>query len=253
MLEWIAEAAHAWALAVLHDHPARRGRVWAFIAQPRHLERVAEELELWETPVFVLRATSTLPGTAPDPEAAAERLTTLSRLAAGEPGIVLAAPDVLAEPAPSPAALHRVRRAVASGVVLDPAAFAAELTAQAYERVSQVAGRGQFAVRGGIIDLFAWQAAAPLRIEFFDDRVDSLREFDLDSQISTRRLERADLSLTDSEADATVGAYLGADDLPVVIDAEEPAAAVRVYSGASGRAGVAGHPLVAEASPLGRF
>ena len=58
-----------------------------------------------------------------------------------------------------------------------------------YERVAQVTTRGQFAVRGGILDLFSWQAQLPVRAEFFGDEIESLREFDVDTQTSVRNLQ----------------------------------------------------------------
>ena len=53
-----------------------------------------------------------------------------------------------------------------------------------YERVAQVAIRGQFAIRGGIMDVFSWHASLPMRIEWDDEFVDSIRRFDPDSQMS---------------------------------------------------------------------
>ncbi len=64
-----------------------------------------------------------------------------------------------------------------------------------YERVAQVTARGQFAVRGGIIDLYSWQAPLPVRIEFFGDEIESLREFDIDTQTSVRDLSSVDILL----------------------------------------------------------
>ncbi len=58
-----------------------------------------------------------------------------------------------------------------------------------YERVPLIEGKGQFAVRGGIIDVYSVDAQNPYRIELFDDEVDSLREFDVLTQRSTNTLE----------------------------------------------------------------
>jgi transcription-repair coupling factor (superfamily II helicase) len=95
------------------------------------------------------------------------------------------------------------------GATLDPEELAESLTAHGYERVPTVTARGQFAVRGGIIDLFAWQAAKPLRLEFFDTDLESIREFDLDSQASTTKLLEAELLLAEPATDATVADYRG--------------------------------------------
>src|SRR2546429_2287998 len=69
------------------------------------------------------------------------------------------------------------------------------LVTAGYERVAQVTTRGQFAVRGGIVDLYSWQAPLPLRLEFFGDQIESLREFDIDTQTSVRDLGSVDILL----------------------------------------------------------
>ena len=68
-----------------------------------------------------------------------------------------------------------------------------------YERVAQVTTRGQFAVRGGILDIYSWQAQLPVRVEFFGDDIESLREFDIDTQTSLRNLQAVDILLGAAE------------------------------------------------------
>ncbi|MDO5350756.1 MAG: transcription-repair coupling factor [Lachnospiraceae bacterium] len=64
-----------------------------------------------------------------------------------------------------------------------------ELVALGYERMSQVDGMGQFSIRGGIIDIFPLTEEFPVRIELWDDEVDSIRSFDLESQRSVEELK----------------------------------------------------------------
>ena len=64
-----------------------------------------------------------------------------------------------------------------------------KLTAMGYERVGQVEGSGQFAVRGGILDIFPLTEENPVRIELWGDEVDSIRCFDAESQRSIERLQ----------------------------------------------------------------
>ena len=68
-------------------------------------------------------------------------------------------------------------------------ALAKKLVRLGYERTGQVEAPGQFAVRGGIVDIFALTEEAPWRIEFWDDEVDSIRSFDAESQRSMENLE----------------------------------------------------------------
>lgn len=68
-------------------------------------------------------------------------------------------------------------------------ALAEKLARLGYERVIQVEAPGQFAVRGGIVDIFALTEEAPWRVEFWDDEVDSIRSFDVESQRSMENLD----------------------------------------------------------------
>ena len=65
-----------------------------------------------------------------------------------------------------------------------------KLTAMGYERVGQVEGSGQFAVRGGILDIFPLTEENPVRIELWGDEIDSIRSFDVESQRSIENLDR---------------------------------------------------------------
>lgn len=75
------------------------------------------------------------------------------------------------------------------GQNLDPHAAMARLVAAGYERVDVVESRGQCAIRGGILDVYPVGRANALRIEFFDDEIDSLRDFDVMTQRSIERVE----------------------------------------------------------------
>ncbi|WP_296447047.1 transcription-repair coupling factor [Rhodoferax sp. UBA5149] len=67
---------------------------------------------------------------------------------------------------------------------LDEAKLKAQLTLAGYSHVSQVVSPGEYAVRGGLIDLFPMGSAVPYRVDLFDDEIDSIRTFDPDSQRS---------------------------------------------------------------------
>jgi len=67
---------------------------------------------------------------------------------------------------------------------LDEAKLRAQLVLAGYQHVSQVVGHGEYAVRGGLMDLFPMGSDRPLRVDLFDDEIDSIRTFDPDSQRS---------------------------------------------------------------------
>ena len=96
------------------------------------------------------------------------------------------------------------------------------LVGTGYERVAQVTTRGQFAVRGGIVDLYSWQAPMPVRVEFFGDQIESLREFDIDTQTSVRDLKSVDVLLDQGALDQSgqVRDYVGPNDLTIDIEPE---------------------------------
>ena len=90
-----------------------------------------------------------------------------------------------------------------------------------YEPVAQVTERGQFSVRGGILDVYSWQHSLPVRMEWFDDEVESIREFDLDQQVSVRSLKRCALLLGEPEGIfCPLRDYVGKDDLIIAIGSE---------------------------------
>src|SRR5918992_5498911 len=111
-------------------------------------------------------------------EADAERAVVCRRLAAGEPLIVVATPAALDVPLASPAAFAADTLRLGTGDSLDRELLVESLDRAGYERVDTVIEVGQWSVRGGIVDIFAPPHAAPARLEFFGDEIESLRLFD---------------------------------------------------------------------------
>ncbi len=257
VLDHSAEAAHGFIAAVVaqaaKDH--KTTRLWLVSDMPRHRERLATELELWGMTALVLpdAPVETGDGTIADPEGAAEWFAVLEILARSESSIVICGSDAFAAKAPSPQALRSSRTPLKPGTALDPTQLAQSLAEHGYERVPTVTGRGQFATRGGILDLFAWQAAKPLRLEFFDTDLESVREFDLDSQASTKKLIEADLLLAEPSAEATVGDYRRRTDLIVSFGAEIERPDVRILEEAAEFNSEEDFTLACYASPLGTF
>lgn len=79
---------------------------------------------------------------------------------------------------------------VENGQIMDLDEWKERLTALGYERTAQVDGMGQFSIRGGIVDIFPLTEEVPVRIELWDDEVDSIRSFDPESQRSVEQLEK---------------------------------------------------------------
>jgi transcription-repair coupling factor (superfamily II helicase) len=127
-------------------------------------------------------------GAAADVELAGARLAVLRVLAHPAPdaaaphAVILTCIHALQQPVPDPAALAAasVHLIVAAHYEFD--ALVAQLVAAGYDRVSEVAAKGQLAVRGGLLDVWPLTLPLPVRAEFFDERLESLRTFDPGTQ-----------------------------------------------------------------------
>jgi len=218
------------------------GAVWVLCPHVKAQEVVQAELRVWGIEGLLLpeHEWAGFEESLPDPESAAERLAVLkeihqSQREGGAPVVVLTAESV-EEPAPPPGTLNRETRTIRRGESIELAEFAKALEGAGYEAEAQVYQRGQFALRGGIVDVFSWQALAPVRIELFDREVESIREFDLDSQTSVKRLESCEILFSEAnlEQAARVADYLADGDLVVGVDVGHELAQVGIFSGMRG-------------------
>ena len=202
-------SAHSFLLAhICRLHAGKT--IWIIHDLPRQRERILLEMTTWGVKSAHLPEppAEMVDGTISDPESEAERLGVFDALANRQTLVIHTNENAAFSPAPSAAGMRQARVTLQSGGLLDPATFAVELQAAGYGRDSIVHSRGQFAVRGGIVDLFPWHAAMPLRIEFFDRNIESLREFDPDSQLSLRKLDKAQILLHEPEKTAAATDYL---------------------------------------------
>ena len=142
-----------------------------------------------------------------DPAAAIARTDALQQLAAGFTGIVVASIESACERVPARSAVQQETLTLAIGARMEPQALLERLRNQRFRHVEFVEHAGEMALRGGILDVFPYTGPYPLRIEFFGDEIDSLREFDVHSQRSISRLQTArivpDLSSASSAETAT--------------------------------------------------
>jgi len=165
------------------------GKLTAIVtAEPADTQRLEDELVFFapELRVAVFPDWETLPYDtfSPHQDLISERLATLWRIQQGEVDVVLMpATTALVRLAP-PSFLAAYTFNFKQKEKLDEAALKAQLTLAGYTHVSQVVSPGEYAVRGGLIDLFPMGSAVPYRVDLFGDEVDSIRTFDPDSQRS---------------------------------------------------------------------
>ncbi|MGF1604917.1 MAG: transcription-repair coupling factor [Rhodothalassiaceae bacterium] len=144
-----------------------------------------------DLPVIVLPAWDCLPydRVGPAPEIAARRMAALAaiRQNRSRPQLILSTVNAALQRLPGPDWVAGQSLHAGPGDTLDIAALTGFLTANGYARASQVTEPGEFAVRGGLVDIFPTGAEEPQRLDFFGDQIDSLRGFDPATQRSTGR------------------------------------------------------------------
>jgi transcription-repair coupling factor (superfamily II helicase) len=182
-------SADALLLARFAQAQKAEGRITAIVtAEPADTQRLEGELPFFapELRVAVFPDWETLPYDtfSPHQDLISERLATLWRIQQGEVDVVLMpASTALVRLAP-PSFLAGYTFHFKQKTKLNEAALKAQLTLAGYQHVSQVVSPGEYAVRGGLIDLFPMGSLVPYRVDLFGDEVDSIRTFDPDSQRS---------------------------------------------------------------------
>jgi transcription-repair coupling factor (superfamily II helicase) len=186
----VSEPALPLFLAALH---LRLGRPLVCLLPEDSDARDAAEASAWyladETVgLFPSRGVRWESGLQPPPHLVGERARALDVLAAG--GIVCASAVALAELVPPPDA-RPDRLALAVGDEPGIESLAEHLALSGYERVERVEERGQFAVRGGLVDVFPTTGREPLRIELFGDEIEAIRAFSSFTQRALHPVEHA--------------------------------------------------------------
>jgi transcription-repair coupling factor (superfamily II helicase) len=155
---------------------------------------VAPDLELLTFPAWDCQPYDRV---SPNPNIVAERMTTLSRLARSrsgdKPRVLLTTVNAVLQRVPARSRIASENFSAAPGNVVDLEQLARWLDSSGYMRSSTVHETGEYAVRGGIVDLFPPGIPQPLRLDFFGDTLESIRLFDPETQRSTGQLRALDL------------------------------------------------------------
>jgi transcription-repair coupling factor (superfamily II helicase) len=219
----VVPSAHAFLSAVI-ARPVQK-TVWILCPSVRAQDSLYETILNWlPSAQFLPEAEfAAVENVLPDPEIAAERLALLAKIESESgPHVSVTTRASLDQPAPKRGAVSAATLKINRGSASTMEQLLEKLSASGYERVAQVTTRGQFAVRGGIVDLYSWQAPLPVRLEFFGDNVESLREFDIDTQTSVRDLRKIDIVLgAADDQSGFVRDYIGKEDLIIDIEPEE--------------------------------
>src|SRR5215472_15034920 len=188
-LRWHQLYGSAAALALAEAARADR-RLYVLIADgARELERLSAELRFFTSgtlPLLRLPDWEVLPYDlfSPHPDIISERLQTLYELPGTRHGCLIVSADTLMQRLPPRHYVQGRAFELSKGQPLALEPFRQRLSDAGYASVSQVVSPGEFAVRGSLLDVFPMGAAAPLRIDLFDDEIEAIRTFDPDTQRS---------------------------------------------------------------------
>jgi transcription-repair coupling factor (superfamily II helicase) len=226
--EWPVQFSHAIQpaqpfLAAVIANANHSRPIWILCPSVHSQEVCYESLLNWHhNALFLPEAELTgIENVLPDPEIAAERLALFIEIERSPgPRIIVATRASLDQPAPKRGSLESAVVQLRRGANTKMEDFLERLVASGYERISQVTTRGQFAVRGGIVDLYSWHAPLPFRLEFLGDEIESLREFDIDTQTSVRDLRSVDILLNQGAADQSGFVHDYIRDSDVLVDIE---------------------------------
>ena len=195
---WSGLHGSAVALALLSAARAFHGITLVLTRSSHQAQLMARDLQLLSVtplPVLLFPDHETLPYDpfSPHPDIVAERLKTLSELAALQQGILLVPVSSLLQRLPPADYILQRSFSLASGQRLVIDEFRQRLQYAGYEAAEQVYQAGQYAVRGSVLDLFPTGSPAPFRLDLFDQEIDSIRAFDPESQRSTGQVGEIEL------------------------------------------------------------
>ncbi len=146
-------------------------------------------------PVSILPAWESAPGEgSAGGEIHNERLQLCTRLAHDCPPVIVVPVQALVQPVPNPAAIEKNTLSLRIDTRRDPDEIAKWLVDRGFERLERVEAPGDFAKRGDILDIYAPDRENPVRLEFLDDQLEAIREFDIFSQRSRISLSSAKIT-----------------------------------------------------------
>jgi len=192
-------------------HRVRPERIWLLVAGgPEDADQAASDLEalLGEQAVFLYPQRESLPYEEGEPhlEIGGARVEALEALLSGRARLMVTTARAMQELSPAVDGLRDLRLEIRAGDTVKLPELSGRLEEMGFERVATVEEVGQFALRGGIVDVFGFGTPEPARIELLGDEVDSIRFFDILSQLSVRAVDHlhllpVDLKSTDGMGD----------------------------------------------------
>lgn len=154
------------------------------------LTSLLPDIAIWELPALDVMSVS---ATAKSLELKARRMKVLGLLTRKEPAIILVTASAAMQKDMSRQDFENASIQLELNKEYEHEKILGQLVTLGYEHVDKVEQLGQFSARGGIIDIFPINSDVPLRIEFFDTEIESIREFDIDSQRSLKSIAKCEI------------------------------------------------------------
>ena len=198
----VPDGAESYALARILAESGRKGLALVFVARDgTRMQMVADALKFFDPGVDILQlpAWDCLPydRVSPNPAVSARRLLALGALAHGlpqdRPTVLLTTLNAALQRMPERSWMAKQTFAMAPGNRVDMTEISGWLEMNGFSRTPTVRETGEYAVRGGIVDLFTPGSEEPVRLDFFGDTLESIRSFDPETQRTSKQLKRLDL------------------------------------------------------------
>ncbi|TYC58698.1 transcription-repair coupling factor [Rhodobacterales bacterium] len=198
----VPDGAESYALARLLAESAEKGLALVFVARDAtRMAMVSEALSFFEPDADILQlpAWDCLPydRVSPNPAISARRLLALGALARGLPKdrktILFTTLNAAVQRMPERSFMAEQTFSMAPGNRVDLTAITGWLEMNGFARTPTVRETGEYAVRGGIVDLFAPGEEEPVRLDFFGDTLESIRSFNAETQRTSKQLKKLDL------------------------------------------------------------
>ena len=171
------------------------------------------------------------------------RLCSLLSGSGEKPNFIVASTMALLQPVPKYDVLKAARMPLCTGSKTDPRKLIEWLIDSGFESVDAVDRSGEFAHRGGIVDIFPPAGDLPVRVEFFGDKIESIRRFDPDTQRSTSQIAGCDLVAisagmeTDPLSTTHLGDYLPDGSILCLIGPDDIRSTAQVFCSRLGESG----------------
>ena len=226
LMEGLWDAPKAFLIRLLQE--ATKKNILVLTADSK-LSRLLDDAAYFKiSDIMEFPAWETLPGEeiSPSPDIVGRRLSILHRLLEKKkPQVIVCPLQSALQKVPSPGYLEPLCKTLKIGDEIPFSSLPAWLSQVGYRRTSVVADKGEFAIRGGILDVYPVGSPDPYRIEFFGDEIDNIRTFDPIGQKSTSKVTSLFISpayedqLLGKDAEpASLLAYLGPNTLVIFDD-----------------------------------